>query len=261
MSPSRALITIAWCVDALLRQPGAMAATRAHAEACLANPDEGHADLLFLDHPDDPDGVDEETNLTSPQRALLFAALHDACCPRVEKVISLSADLRWAAVEADPGLRPAWSREFQWLAIRDSALSLGDWALCWLESQLAHFQQELAERLPPLPMSLPPEGGISVGVSTAETNRRVGMMPAANGAGDGASPVLPQYVTLDQMAASVSRSKKALERAMNRTGSTMPRPDVEGGGGKPHEWLWSRIRPWLEKEYGRKLPEHFPACR
>jgi hypothetical protein len=67
-----------------------------------------------------------------------------------------------------------------------------------------------------------------------------------------------QYVTLDQMAALVNRSKKTLERKANATTSDMPAPDVEGGGGKPHEWKWTTIRPWLEKHFNRKLPERFP---
>ena len=45
---------------------------------------------------------------------------------------------------------------------------------------------------------------------------------------------------------------------MNAEGSDMPKPSVEGGGGKPHEWLWERIRTWLSREYGRELPERFP---
>lgn len=71
----------------------------------------------------------------------------------------------------------------------------------------------------------------------------------------------PQYVTLDQAAALVNRKKKTLLRALNQLGSKMPRPDVEGAGGKPHEWLWPRLRPWLEEEYGKKLPERFPSLR
>jgi hypothetical protein len=70
-----------------------------------------------------------------------------------------------------------------------------------------------------------------------------------------------QYVTLDQAAAFVNRSKKTLERAMNKSNSDAPPPDVEGGGGRPHEWRWSVLRPWLEKTYGKKLPERFPQLR
>ena len=71
----------------------------------------------------------------------------------------------------------------------------------------------------------------------------------------------PQFVNLDQMAAMVNRSKATLERRLNTGNSTMPRPDVEGGGGKPHEWRWDRIRPWLMAEFGRDLPERFPNIR
>jgi hypothetical protein len=70
---------------------------------------------------------------------------------------------------------------------------------------------------------------------------------------------LPQYVTLDKIAAMVGRKKKTLERALNKPDSDMPRPDIEGGGGKPHEWIWTRIRPWLEKNHNRSLPERLPS--
>jgi hypothetical protein len=66
-----------------------------------------------------------------------------------------------------------------------------------------------------------------------------------------------QYVTLDQMAAVVSRSKKTFERLKQQ--AQLPLPDVEGGGGKPDEWVWSRVRPWLESKFGKKLPERFPS--
>jgi hypothetical protein len=72
---------------------------------------------------------------------------------------------------------------------------------------------------------------------------------------------LPQYVTLDQMAAMVNRVKKTLEREMNSHDSDMPEPDVEGGGGKPHEWRWDRIGPWLETKFARPLPKRFPTAR
>jgi hypothetical protein len=60
------------------------------------------------------------------------------------------------------------------------------------------------------------------------------------------------------MAAMIPRSKKTLENRKARRTNPLPAPDIEGGGGKPDEWLWSRIRPWLEQEFGRPLPEHFP---
>jgi hypothetical protein len=61
-------------------------------------------------------------------------------------------------------------------------------------------------------------------------------------------------VTLDQCAALVNRNKRSLERYKKQ----MPRPKVLGGGGKPHEYAWSEMRPWLEKTFGRPLPERHP---
>jgi hypothetical protein len=74
-------------------------------------------------------------------------------------------------------------------------------------------------------------------------------------------PTFPRYVTLDQMAASVSRSKRTLEKRKGSKKDPLPSPDVKGGGGKPDEWLWERVRPWLEREFGRKLPGQFPGDR
>jgi hypothetical protein len=78
-------------------------------------------------------------------------------------------------------------------------------------------------------------------------------------AGDAGTKVIDQYVNLNQAAALVNRKKVTLLRALNKPGSTMPQPDTHGCGGKPHEWLWPRLRPWLEQEYGKSLPERFPT--
>jgi hypothetical protein len=66
-------------------------------------------------------------------------------------------------------------------------------------------------------------------------------------------------VTLLQAAAICNRSKRTLERLTGKRG--FPRPEVLGGGGKPHEYAWTELRPFLEREYGRTLPETFPAHR
>jgi len=63
------------------------------------------------------------------------------------------------------------------------------------------------------------------------------------------------YVTLSQAAAIVNRSKRTLEKHKTK----MPPPCISDGGGKPDEWLWSGLRPWLEGYFGRKLPDRFPA--
>ena len=67
------------------------------------------------------------------------------------------------------------------------------------------------------------------------------------------------YVSLDQMAAIVNRRKRTLERRKTRSNNPLPPPDVEGGGGRQDEWIWSKIRPWLENEFGKKLPKTFPS--
>jgi hypothetical protein len=74
--------------------------------------------------------------------------------------------------------------------------------------------------------------------------------PDQGPAQDGQDP----FVTLLRMAALVNRTKRALEHYLDR----LPDPDVEGGGGKPHEWRWSRVRPHLERLFGRSLPEQLP---
>lgn len=68
-----------------------------------------------------------------------------------------------------------------------------------------------------------------------------------------------QYVTLDQAAAMVRRSKRTLERYKKRHRVPMPAPHVKGGGGRPAFWAWDEIRPWLEQEFGFRLPEEFPT--
>jgi hypothetical protein len=72
-------------------------------------------------------------------------------------------------------------------------------------------------------------------------------------------PTTPQYVTLDKAAAIVSRSKRTLEKLFCRKENPLPDPAIRGTGGKPSEWIWSKLRPWLEQEYGRHLPERFPS--
>jgi hypothetical protein len=61
---------------------------------------------------------------------------------------------------------------------------------------------------------------------------------------------------LDQAAALVNRSKKTLERMLEK--GKMPQPDIEGGGGKKHEWIYAKLKPWLEREYGKLLPTRPP---
>ena len=63
---------------------------------------------------------------------------------------------------------------------------------------------------------------------------------------------LPDLVTLDQAAALVNRQPNGL-RHYRKKG--MPKPQIQGRKGKPNEYLWSEMRPWLEETFGRKIPE------
>lgn len=65
------------------------------------------------------------------------------------------------------------------------------------------------------------------------------------------------HVTMLQMAAIVNRNKRTIERLAAQ--DDFPLPAVEGGGGKPHEWKWTDVRPILVSRFGRDLPEIFPA--
>ena len=66
------------------------------------------------------------------------------------------------------------------------------------------------------------------------------------------------HITLEQAAALVHRSKRALEEYKGRG---MPEPRVRGGGGKPSLWIYAEIRPWLTKTFNIPLPERFFADR
>ena len=67
------------------------------------------------------------------------------------------------------------------------------------------------------------------------------------------------HVTLSQMAAIVNKRKKTLERL--RDNGKLSAPAVKGGSGRADEWRWSDVRPILQDEYNRQLPEIYPADR
>lgn len=66
---------------------------------------------------------------------------------------------------------------------------------------------------------------------------------------------LEQLVTLDQCAAIVGRRKRTLEHYRGK----MPEPQVRGAQGRPSQWAWDDIRPWLEETFGRRLPKKYPG--
>jgi hypothetical protein len=57
----------------------------------------------------------------------------------------------------------------------------------------------------------------------------------------------------------VNKTKSTLEKRAKKR--PMPVPTIKGGKGKAAEWEWSMLRPWLEAEFDRKLPERFPGER
>jgi hypothetical protein len=122
--------------------------------------------------------------------------------------------------------------------------------LPYLLSMLASAAETLGD-LPPQRISS------DLGASTETDNSG----PASTPVMVGYEAPLKQYVTLDQIAAVVNRSKRSLERYKTRKTDPLPTPDVEGGGGKPAEWDWENIRPWLEREFGRTLPKRYPSLR
>lgn len=69
--------------------------------------------------------------------------------------------------------------------------------------------------------------------------------------------VAVDYVTLKQMAAIVKKRKRTIERL--KEDGKLPTPEVKGRPGQAAEWSWAKIRPILELQYDRKLPEIFPA--
>jgi hypothetical protein len=70
---------------------------------------------------------------------------------------------------------------------------------------------------------------------------------------------LPDFVTLDQAAGMVHKSKRTLERY--KTSGELPDPTVEGGAGRADLWEWQTMRAWLTTTFGIELPERFPASR
>jgi len=67
-----------------------------------------------------------------------------------------------------------------------------------------------------------------------------------------APATLPDLVTLDQAAGWVNRTARGLRHYRNRG---MPKPFIQGTKGKPNEYLWSEMRPWLENTFDRKIPD------
>jgi hypothetical protein len=62
---------------------------------------------------------------------------------------------------------------------------------------------------------------------------------------------LPDLVNLDQAAALVNRTPDGLR---HYRGKGMPKPFIPGTKGQPNQYLWSEMRPWLERQFNRQIP-------
>jgi hypothetical protein len=87
--------------------------------------------------------------------------------------------------------------------------------------------------------------------------------PTARVSGQETAPSeLPDLVTLRQAALAVHKTKRALEHYKKKNGDhRLPDPTREGGGGKTALWEWKVIAPWLKREFGVALPEHYSGNR
>jgi hypothetical protein len=123
-------------------------------------------------------------------------------------------------------------------------------SLCYRHGRILpnRILRELSEQPAPGPAGIKPPA--PSGETTPETEK-----PAPK---PEAPAELPDLVTLDQAAAAVHQRKRALEHYKNKG---MPDPLVEGGGGRTAKWDWQIIRPWLESQFGIRLPETYPANR
>jgi hypothetical protein len=90
-------------------------------------------------------------------------------------------------------------------------------------------------------------------IESAEVDGNTATLPPTVSA-EAAGGAVERLVTLDQASALVNRKKRSLERYKHH----MPPPRVRGRRGQPDEWAWSELRPWLELQFHRILPEQFP---
>lgn len=85
-----------------------------------------------------------------------------------------------------------------------------------------------------------------------------GLLEAVRG-GAGGLPFDPtpaeQLVSLNQIGALVNRTKDTMRHYVPRM------PPARHAGVRNHAalWAWDEVRPWLEGQFGRRLPERFPS--
>jgi hypothetical protein len=149
MSLSLALDELASRADALLLQPANMAAARELVEMELAEYCSVEAlkkPFKYFPYPEDPNdpwsglGEDDELVLTRGQTILSVAALHDALCPGVEKIVMILPHL--TGLNRDETIRAC-----AWWAMLGSVRKLGDHACQWYTLLFRRFERILNERV------------------------------------------------------------------------------------------------------------------
>jgi hypothetical protein len=85
--------------------------------------------------------------------------------------------------------------------------------------------------------------------------------PAAGLIDDGSDN--SQWVTLDQIAASVRMAKHSMRRYMTKKAEKpMPKADRPGKGRREAYWLWPNVRDWCASTFHMpNLPKRFPALK
>ena len=97
----------------------------------------------------------------------------------------------------------------------------------------------------------------NLGVAVGRERVALFPMPPADPSSEGTPVEHESYVTFDMLANYLRVTKKTMERRY--AGGKLCEPDIEGGGGKAHQWKYARIRPFLEAEFARQLPERWPG--
>lgn len=148
--------------------------------------------------------------------------------------------------------RPSESlRERPWESVEVAALCVDALGMAFsLEDIEAALRALAAERAAAAEGAAAAERALATEQAAASERAQAGQPPGL---------VAGQYVSLDQMAAIVGKSKRTLENLYRK--GVLPNPDVLGGGGRAHEWGWANVRLVLQKRFGRNLPDTYPRGR
>lgn len=182
-----------------------------------------------------------------PECHQLFASLPDAEAARRRAAVASVLHTRTPEQLAD------------WLAgVRTIYAEQGD--VAGLEAHVEHAYQQIARLADGLKIEAPllGTGELRLDGTRATALRLLGEAahwclrsnrPASSGGG--VEEAVTHYIDLQYMAYLVKRTKRTLEGYKSK----MPPPTIPGGHGRPAEWDWNVIRPWLETTFNRRFSE------